>query len=422
MSKANKLASLAVDVNNLSELADQVTDIENAIVRANTNAQLIDGIADDIEALEANTAVIMNDFADISNVFNSGITYSTDGVNEYYDANSVTNTVATVDIIEMNIQDPQDGELLSYSSEVNTWVNSNAISGDMIHGGIISGFQSTGITDNANSKALTISSDDGGYHNFSLTNMRKMEMIGPEASLHIQGTSTGYVEGSVCFLNSQTISTTKRGAGIFSYTEDNGTNIEWFLGRPYSSNDNIVFARRVITDPSTIYGETAQLTHALVKIDSGGFVTAGNTQREGYFRPSTSGKTKISQWCKLATLRHRFPYMLTFYTTGGSYSPGTKTVIFQKSYSNHMYATTQATLGSGSMFTQIRSNSTSAGNGTYDLEVYATNLWNSGGGERQGFYFVIQPLHNAFNINNDVIIIGSGDNPSSLGNLATVSI
>jgi len=50
MSKANKLASLAVDVNNLSDLADQVTDIENAIVRANTNAQLIDGIADDIEA------------------------------------------------------------------------------------------------------------------------------------------------------------------------------------------------------------------------------------------------------------------------------------------------------------------------------------------------------------------------------------
>jgi len=66
MSKANKLASLAVDVNNLSELADQVTDIENAIVRANTNAQLINGIADDIEALEANTAVIMNDFANIS--------------------------------------------------------------------------------------------------------------------------------------------------------------------------------------------------------------------------------------------------------------------------------------------------------------------------------------------------------------------
>jgi len=126
MSKANKLASLAVDVNNLSELADQVTDIENAIVRANTNAQLIDGIADDIEALEANTADIMNDFADISNVFNSGITYSTDGVNEYYDANSVTNTVATVDIIEMNIQDPQDGELLSYSTSENTWVNSPA--------------------------------------------------------------------------------------------------------------------------------------------------------------------------------------------------------------------------------------------------------------------------------------------------------
>ena len=63
MSKANKLASLAVDVNNLSELADQVTDIENAIVRANTNAQLIDGIADDIEALEANTAVIMNELS-----------------------------------------------------------------------------------------------------------------------------------------------------------------------------------------------------------------------------------------------------------------------------------------------------------------------------------------------------------------------
>ena len=63
MSKANKLASLAVDVNNLSELADQVTDIENAIVRANTNAQLIGGIADDIEALEANTAVIMNELS-----------------------------------------------------------------------------------------------------------------------------------------------------------------------------------------------------------------------------------------------------------------------------------------------------------------------------------------------------------------------
>ena len=307
-------------------------------------------------------------------------------------------------------------------ADVNSSIANDSISGDKIHGGTISGFQSTGITDNANSTALTISSDEGGYHNVSLTNIRKMEMIGPNASLHMQGTSSGYVEGSVCFLNSQPSSSTKRGAGIFSYTEDNGTNIEWFLGRPYSSNDNIVFARRVITDPSTIYGETAQLTHALVKIDSGGFVTAGNTQREGYFTPSTSGTTKISQWCKLATLRHRMPYMMTIYITGGSYSPGSKTVIFQKSYTNNIYATTLATFSDGSMFTQIRSNSTSTGSGTYDLEVYAINLWNSSGGVRQGFNFLIQPLHNAYNINNDVIIIGSGDNPSSLGYLATVTI
>lgn len=60
----------------------------------------------------------------------------------------------------------QDGaDLLSPTGQVSVNfdnVANNVISGDKIHGGIISGFSSTGIQDNANSVALTI--DSGGVN------------------------------------------------------------------------------------------------------------------------------------------------------------------------------------------------------------------------------------------------------------------
>ena len=109
MSKASKLASLATDVNELTDLADSVTEIEDAIERANTNSELI------------------NELADISSaMYNSGISYSTDGVNEYYDATTVSNTVANVDLIEINAINPADGEILAYNESANNWINSPA--------------------------------------------------------------------------------------------------------------------------------------------------------------------------------------------------------------------------------------------------------------------------------------------------------
>ena len=109
MSKASKLASLATDVNELTDLADSVTEIEDAIERANTNSELI------------------NELADISSaMYNSGISYSTDGVNEYYDATTVSNTLANVDLIEINAINPADGEILAYNASANNWINSPA--------------------------------------------------------------------------------------------------------------------------------------------------------------------------------------------------------------------------------------------------------------------------------------------------------
>ena len=109
MSKANVLASLATDVNELTDLADQVTEIEGAIVRANTNSELIKELGDISSAM-----------------YNSGISYSTDGTDEFYDATTVSNTVANVDLIEINAINPADGEILAYNASANNWVNSPA--------------------------------------------------------------------------------------------------------------------------------------------------------------------------------------------------------------------------------------------------------------------------------------------------------
>ena len=114
-SKAQKLATLSSDVNELADLADQVTEIENAISRANTNAQEIDSISDSLEELSA-----------INSIYNSGISYSTDGVNEYFDANTPANTLSSTEFIEMNLTNPQEGDLMSFDAAANNWINSAA--------------------------------------------------------------------------------------------------------------------------------------------------------------------------------------------------------------------------------------------------------------------------------------------------------
>ena len=115
MSRAEKLATISVDVEELSDLADQVQEIETAIQRANTNAQEIDSISDSLEELSA-----------INSIYNSGISYSTDGVNEYFDANTPNNTLTSTEFIEMNLTNPQEGDLMSFDAAANNWINSAA--------------------------------------------------------------------------------------------------------------------------------------------------------------------------------------------------------------------------------------------------------------------------------------------------------
>ena len=115
MSRAEKLATISVDVEELSDLADQVQEIETAIVRANTNAQEIDSISDSLEELSA-----------INSIYNSGISYSTDGVNEYFDANTPNNTLTSTEFVEMNLTNPQEGDLMSFDAAANNWINSTA--------------------------------------------------------------------------------------------------------------------------------------------------------------------------------------------------------------------------------------------------------------------------------------------------------
>ena len=115
MSRAEKLATISVDVEELADLADQVQEIETAIVRANTNAQEIDSISDSLEELSA-----------INSIYNSGISYSTDGVNEYFDANTPNNTLTSTEFIEMNLTNPQEGDLMSFDAAANNWINSPA--------------------------------------------------------------------------------------------------------------------------------------------------------------------------------------------------------------------------------------------------------------------------------------------------------
>ena len=114
-SKAQKLATLSSDVNELADLADQVTEIENAISRANTNAQEIDSISDSLEELSA-----------INSIYNSGISYSSDNENEYYDASTPSGNLAKTEFVEMNLINPQEGDLMSFNAAANNWINSTA--------------------------------------------------------------------------------------------------------------------------------------------------------------------------------------------------------------------------------------------------------------------------------------------------------
>ena len=100
-SKAQKLATLSSDVNELADLADQVTEIENAISRANTNFHAIDSISDSLEELSA-----------INSIYNSGISYSSDNENEYYDASTPSGNLAKTEFVEMNLINPQEGDLM----------------------------------------------------------------------------------------------------------------------------------------------------------------------------------------------------------------------------------------------------------------------------------------------------------------------
>ena len=58
-------------------------------------------------------------------MYNS-ISYSTDGVNEYYDATTVSNTLANVDLIEINAINPADVRYLPTIASANNHINSPA--------------------------------------------------------------------------------------------------------------------------------------------------------------------------------------------------------------------------------------------------------------------------------------------------------
>lgn len=116
----------------------------------------------------------------------------------------------------------QDGaDLLSPTGQVSVNfdnVANNVISGDKIHGGIISGFSSTGIQDNANSVAMTINSDG---------NVGINEQT-PDAKLQINNTSVNFAK----------IGTSNKGHYFESQSDENTDGFEIYQQHGSNSNRN----------------------------------------------------------------------------------------------------------------------------------------------------------------------------------------
>lgn len=111
----------------------------------------------------------------------------------------------------------------------------------------------------------------------------------PVAGLHLssnagqiraEGTGSDYCSGSILLYNSSTNVPTSRGNGMYMYMlNSGGTANEWFIGRPYSSNDKIIFARKV--SPTGAGQDTAQDVHSLMTLDSSGNLGVGTNSPNG---------------------------------------------------------------------------------------------------------------------------------------------
>jgi hypothetical protein len=110
---------------------------------------------------------------------------------------------------------------------------------------------------------------------------------GLNSQILLEGTLTGYTEGSVICLNSSTNSPQTRGGGI--YMADSSDNVEWFAGRPYGNNDKFVISRN---GSYTNYGqESAQNSYAYVTVDSNGNVIINENSNDADFRVESNTNT-----------------------------------------------------------------------------------------------------------------------------------
>ena len=100
------------------------------------------------------------------------------------------------------------------------------------------------------------------------TNNLTVGNINQRGSITAQGGNNGYVNGA--FVTSSANS--HRGGGLFML--DRGSANEWFIGRPYSGNDSLIFARA--TGSASHSGATAQRTNSLMSISNSGVVSASS--------------------------------------------------------------------------------------------------------------------------------------------------
>ncbi len=107
-------------------------------------------------------------------------------------------------------------------------------------------------------------------------------------AIHLEGASSGYYNAGIVLRS--TSDTNTRGSGIFMH--DAGADNEWFAGRPYSTSDKYIIARKTGM-ASHDGGSTAQNINALVAVTSSGTVGIG-TSAPGYMLDVYGGDINAS--------------------------------------------------------------------------------------------------------------------------------
>ena len=243
-----------------------ITSTTNAVSGADDNAETLSYVTDGTQNVE----VFINGSKVVEGASNDYV--ASTGTSVTFTSNVDSGDVVEVQVYELLTNDAYYLKTETYTqTETNTQI-STALAG------LVDSAPTTLDTLNELAAALgddpnfatTVTNSIAGKLSLTGGTLTGNLTIGPKsnAQLKIIGDSTGYCEGSVLLQNAYTSNPAARGNGTYYYSL--GNQIEWFSGRPYSSNDQFIISRKTGITDGNQGKSTAETTNKLLTIDSNG--------------------------------------------------------------------------------------------------------------------------------------------------------